>query len=99
MSISSDGGFSGEHRVEQPRSSQSLFRFRRDFFTRIALNSSVPACEAPLLSWLMQLRFGRKRLLDTLLAATWREAGVTQILTLNWPHFRVYGRFTTEFSE
>jgi hypothetical protein len=31
----------------------------------------------------MQLRFGRKRLLDTLLAATWREAGVTQILTLN----------------
>ena len=51
------------------------------------------------LSWLMQFRFGRKRLLDTLLAATWREAGVTQILTLNWSHFRVYSCFTTEFSE
>jgi predicted nucleic acid-binding protein len=51
-----------------------------------------------LLSWLMQFRFGRKRLLDTLLAATWREAGVAQILTLNWPHFQVYGCFTTEFS-
>jgi predicted nucleic acid-binding protein len=50
------------------------------------------------LSWLMQFRLGRKRLLDTLLAATWREAGVTQILTLNWSHFQVYGHFTTEFS-
>ena len=46
----------------------------------------------------MQFRLGRKRLLDTLLAATWREAGVTQILTLNWSHFQVYGHFTTEFS-
>jgi predicted nucleic acid-binding protein len=45
------------------------------------------------LSWLMQFRLGRKRLLDTLLAATWREAGVTQILTLNWLHFQVYGLF------
>jgi predicted nucleic acid-binding protein len=50
------------------------------------------------LSWLMRFRLGRKRLLDTLLAATWHEAGVTQILTLNWAHFEVYGRFTTEFS-
>jgi hypothetical protein len=50
------------------------------------------------LSWLMQFRLGRNRLLDTLLAATWREAGVTQILTLNWPHFQVYGLFTAEFA-
>ena len=51
------------------------------------------------LSWLMQFRLGRKRLLDTLLAATWHEAGVTRILTLNWPHFQVYGHFTTAFPE
>jgi predicted nucleic acid-binding protein len=50
------------------------------------------------LCWLVQFRLGRKRLLDTLLAATWSEAGVTQILTLNWPHFQVYGHFATEFS-
>jgi predicted nucleic acid-binding protein len=50
------------------------------------------------LSWLMQFRLGRKRLLDTLLAATWHTAGVNQILTLNWTHFEVYGRFATEFS-
>jgi predicted nucleic acid-binding protein len=50
------------------------------------------------LIWLMQFRLGRKRLLDTLLAATWREAGVTEILTLNWQHFQVYGSFTNEFS-
>jgi hypothetical protein len=46
----------------------------------------------------MQFRLGRKRLLDTLLAATWHTAGVNQILTLNWTHFEVYGRFATEFS-
>jgi len=51
------------------------------------------------LDWLLQLRLGRKRLLDTLLAATWAQAGVSQILTLNWPHFQVYGCFTTGFSE
>ena len=50
------------------------------------------------LSWLVQFRLGRKRLLDTLLAATWSEGGVKQILTLNWPHFKVYGCFATEFS-
>jgi predicted nucleic acid-binding protein len=51
------------------------------------------------LDWLTEFRLGRKRLLDTLLAATWAEAGVSQILTLNWPHFQVYGCFVTEFSD
>ena len=60
-----------------------------------------PSAEATrlFLSWMMHFRLGRKRLLDTLLAATWHEAGVTQILTLDWPHFQMYGRFTKEFSE
>lgn len=51
------------------------------------------------LEWLPKFRLGRKRLLDTLLAATWAEAGVSKVLTLNWPHFKVYGRFSTDFSD
>jgi predicted nucleic acid-binding protein len=50
------------------------------------------------LDWLLQFRLGRKRLLNTLLAATWAEAGVYKILTLNWPHFQIYERFSTDFS-
>ncbi len=58
-----------------------------------------PETTRAFLTWMIQFRLGRKRLLDTLLAATWREAGVTRILTLNWPHFQVYGGFTREFPE
>jgi predicted nucleic acid-binding protein len=58
-----------------------------------------PSAEATrlFLSWMMHFRLGRKRLLDTLLAATWHEAGVTQILTLDWPHFQMYGRSPRSF--
>ena len=56
-----------------------------------------PSAEATrlFLSWMMHFRLGRKRLI----AATWHEAGVTEILALDWPHFQMYGRFTKEFSE
>ena len=38
-------------------------------------------------------RLGRKRLLDTLLAGTFRTAGISSILTLNPADFRVFGEF------
>ena len=37
---------------------------------------------------------GRKRLLDTMLAATYRSAGITSLLTLNAVDFSVFGEFT-----
>lgn len=46
------------------------------------------------LAWLSEYQLGRKRLLDTLIAATWHCAGVTEIYTLNPSDFTVFGQFT-----
>ena len=39
-------------------------------------------------------QLGRKRVLDTLLAGTFRSAGLTSLLTLNAADFAVFGEFT-----
>jgi predicted nucleic acid-binding protein len=46
------------------------------------------------LNWLAQFKLGRKRLLDTMLAATYRQAGIQSILTTNAADFGVFGAFT-----
>jgi predicted nucleic acid-binding protein len=46
------------------------------------------------LSWLQQFSLGRKRLLDTLLAATYLQAGIQSLLTTNPADFGVFGVFT-----
>lgn len=46
------------------------------------------------LSWLQQFSLGRKRLLDTLLAATYHQAGIQSLLTTNPADFAVFGYFT-----
>jgi predicted nucleic acid-binding protein len=55
-----------------------------------------PTAESTLLflGWLDEHKLGRKRLLDTLLAATLQAAGATSILTLNRDDFAVFGSFT-----
>jgi predicted nucleic acid-binding protein len=45
-------------------------------------------------SWMRIHDLGRKRVLDTLLAATYRAAGVTSLLTLNSADFAVFGEFS-----
>jgi len=45
------------------------------------------------LLWMKQHRLGRKRLLDTELAATYHSAGITRMLTLNIADFEVFGVF------
>ncbi|MFZ9936781.1 MAG: type II toxin-antitoxin system VapC family toxin [Luteolibacter sp.] len=45
------------------------------------------------LGWLSRYRLGRKRLLDTLLAATFRQAGVKRMVTNNERDFRGFGCF------
>lgn len=55
------------------------------------------------LTWMDRLRLGRKRFLDTagwipcwldtLLAASYRRAGVRRIATTDWRDFEVYGVF------
>ena len=45
-------------------------------------------------AWVTQFSLGRKRLLDTLLAATFHQAGIRSILTTNAADFAVFGVFT-----
>lgn len=45
------------------------------------------------LAWLREHRLGRKRLLDTLLAATYAARGIRRIVTDNVDDFRVFGCF------
>lgn len=45
------------------------------------------------LVWLDQLSLGRKRLLDTFLAATYQQAGIQSILTINSTDFAAFGVF------
>ena len=48
--------------------------------------------------WLRQHRLGRKRLLDTQLAATYYASGITRLLTLNMSDFEVFGVFQPALS-
>lgn len=43
--------------------------------------------------WLLRHRLGRKRLLDTLLAATYQQAGIKRVLSNNDGDFRLFGCF------
>lgn len=45
------------------------------------------------LKWLADFRLGRRRLLDTLIAATWHAAGIREIGTLNPRDFTVFEAF------
>jgi predicted nucleic acid-binding protein len=45
------------------------------------------------LDWLKQFSLGRKRLLDTLLAATYRQNGIQSLLTTNPTDFSLFGIF------
>ena len=47
-------------------------------------------------SWMHQFALSRKRLLDTLLAATYYRAGVTRLATTDWRDFETYGVFELE---
>jgi len=44
-------------------------------------------------TWIRRHRLGRKRLLDSMLAATYRAAGVTRIITNNGADFEALGGF------
>ncbi len=44
-------------------------------------------------SWLKRYQLGRKRLLDSMLAATFQQAGVTRIISNNEKDFTIFGCF------
>lgn len=48
------------------------------------------------LTWMREHKLGRKRLLDTLLAASYHRAGVERLATTDWRDFARYGVFELE---
>jgi predicted nucleic acid-binding protein len=52
-----------------------------------------PAAVAIFLDWMTLHGLGRKRLLDTMLAATYRAEGVERLATSDWRDFAVFGEF------
>jgi predicted nucleic acid-binding protein len=48
------------------------------------------------LTWMDEHKLGRKRLLDTLLAASYHCAGVQRLATMDWRDFGRYGVFELE---
>jgi hypothetical protein len=57
----------------------------RVFPTDVAVNTFV--------GWMNTYRLGRKRILDTLLGATYLAAGITSLMTTNSRDFRTFGVF------
>ena len=51
------------------------------------------AATSQFLAWMRQYRLGRKRLLDTLLAATFHTAAIQSVITLNRSDFELFGCF------
>ena len=60
------------------------------------LISPGPEAVSVFLNWMHRHGLGRKRLLDTLLAATYHSAGITRIVTTNWRDFAAFGVFEVE---
>lgn len=48
------------------------------------------------LAWMVRFKLGRKRLLDTLLAATYYSGGVVRLASTDWRDFETYGVFELE---
>jgi predicted nucleic acid-binding protein len=82
-------------RFSQPLDAEGARRIAEQWWTARDVQRVFPNNSAAqqFLAWLQQFSLGRKRLLDTLLAATYYEAGVRSILTTNPSDFAVFGVF------
>jgi predicted nucleic acid-binding protein len=82
-------------RFSQPLDAEGARRIAEQWWTARDVQRVFPNNSAAqqFLAWLQPFSLGRKRLLDTLLAATYYEAGVRSILTTNPSDFAVFGVF------
>ncbi len=83
-------------RFTQPLDMSAAVHVAGQWWTASDVVQSFPDAGAvrQFLTWLQQFSFGRKRLLVTLRAATYLEAGIQSLLTTNQSDFRVFGVFT-----
>ena len=83
-------------RFRQPVELREARRIARKWWTAREVDHVFANADATqqFLDWLERLELGRKRLLDTLLAATYRQGGVRSLLTTNPADFGVFDCFT-----
>jgi len=83
-------------RFTQPLDMTAARRLAEQWWTAREVQRVFPdgAATRQFLTWHQQFSLGRKRLLDTLLAATYKEAGILSLLTTNAADFTVFGVFT-----
>jgi hypothetical protein len=83
------------HRFRQPAEISEARRIALKWWTAKEVDHVFPNVEATrqFLDWLDHLQLGRKRLLDTLLAATYRQGGIRSLLTTNPDDFGVFDCF------
>lgn len=82
-------------RFQQPVEIRDARRIALKWWTAREVDHVFPNAEATrqFLQWLDQLQLGRKRLLDTLLAATYQQGGIRSLLTTNPDDFAVFDCF------
>ena len=82
-------------RFAQPLSMGEARQVAEQWWTATEVDRVFPndAAMHQFLAWLQQFSLGRKRLLDTLLAATYHQAGIQSVLTTNPADFANFGNF------
>ena len=82
-------------RFQQPISMETALAKSERWWTAAETDQIFPTdgAIARFHDWMRHHKIGRKRVLDTLLAATYRAAGVTSLLTLNSEDFAIFGEF------
>ncbi len=87
---------SDSRRFSQPLSVADAIRLADEWWTARDVTMIFPddGATRQFLGWLREHSLGRKRLLDTLLAATYRQAGISSILTTNPSDFATFGGLT-----
>ena len=82
-------------RFAQPLDITAAHRLAEQWWTAREAVRVFPddAATRQFLAWLEQFSLGRKRLLDILLAATYRQAGIQSVLTTNPRDFAIFGVF------
>lgn len=82
-------------RFTQPLDLPAAIRLAEQWWTARDVSRVYPddAATRQFLTWLRQHTLGRKRLLDTLLAATYRQSGISSLLTTNPADFTILGGF------
>jgi predicted nucleic acid-binding protein len=83
------------NRFTAPLSMEAARDLAQKWWTAREVTHIVPgdAAVSQFFVWHGGHRLGRKRILDTMLAATYRSAGITSLLTTNADDFAVLGEF------